>query len=220
MRILKIKSRTCVAAALLSVFALGTRAASPSLQILPPTNNQPWIRLKALGQTGMVHTVQASTNLIHWEPMATTHDGLFDYPDPASGLFAERFYRVSATNPTVADDWKNQIHFPSDAFLSLSDGVIGQDFRWIKFAIRLQDPFRIYYQDSEKYDFHYDFATKRLDPFRGMTPAQFDNIALHTNQQQVLLGTVLFPPYPNDAEYGIQFVGLDAYSPGFIASYF
>jgi hypothetical protein len=79
---------------------------------------------------------------------------------------------------------------------------------------------RVYYQDSKALKFHYDFARARLAPFMNMTPAQFDQVSLRTNGQQVLLGTVLVPPLPHMNEFGIQFVGADPYPPEFIARYF
>jgi hypothetical protein len=204
---------------LLHASALLQAASGPQLH-LQPRPPEGWPRLSAPGQTGMVYTVQASTNLSSWTPIATTHDAVVEYPDAAAPLFPERFYRLTGTNQTAADDWKNQVTFPGDAFLSPFGEAIGPDFRWIKFAIPFNEPYRIYYQDSRKYPFHYDFATARLEGFRGMTPAQFDQVALRTNQQQILLGTLLIPPAPVEGEYGIQFVGQDAYPPALVAQYY
>src|SRR5688572_16652369 len=208
-----------LALALASSTAALLAAPAPSLEVLPP-NDHGWIRLRSAGTTGTVYTVQASTNLLQWTSIATTHDTISAYPDAATPHFAHRYYRISAMNKTAVHDWKNEIHFPQDDLMSDPAGVFGPDFRWVKFAIVLNEPFRVYYQDSAKYEFHYDFAAQRLEPFRNLTPAQFDQVALHTNQQQVLLGTVLFPPYPNESEFGIQFVGRDAYPPEFVARHF
>jgi hypothetical protein len=43
--------------------------------------------------------------------------------------------------------------------------------------------------------------------------AAFDAISLHRANQQVVLGTILYPPAPDYIEYGVQFVGLDPYTP-------
>ena len=203
-----------------STFAFAAQNdASLTLQVLPPASHG-WVRLDATGQTDAVLTLQATTDWIQWTPIATTHESIAALADPATQLFPNRFYRLALTNRTSLDDWKNQIGFPNDRFLSTAGMTTADDFRWVKFAIQLDEPFRVYFQDSQKYDFHYDFASARLEAFRGMTPAQFDQVALHTNEQRVLLGTVLFPPYPNETEFGIQFVGLDAYEPEFLARYF
>ncbi|MFO1502060.1 MAG: hypothetical protein U1G07_27420, partial [Verrucomicrobiota bacterium] len=199
--------------------AFPAQSATVPLTILPP-NDQGWVRLSSPGQTGRVFQIRASTNLLDWTTIGTTHNDVSEYPDAATPLFAQRFYFLAATNRTGADDWKNQIHFPDDAFLSSGEGVFGADFRWIKFAIPLDEPARVYYQDSRKYEFHYDFAKARLERFKNLTPEQFDRIASRTNEQEVLLGTVLFPPFPSQGEFGIQFVGLDPYAPEFLARYY
>jgi hypothetical protein len=189
-----------------------------SLEVLPP-NEQGWIRLNTAGQPGR-HTLEASTNLVDWSWIATLHDGIHGYPDPASARHPARYYRVESSPRNAGDDWKNQIHISNDEFLTQFSGQLGLDFRWIKFSIPLEDPVRVYYQNSQVYDFHFEFARARLEPFRHMTPAQFEQVALRTNHQQVLLGTVLIPPSSHIHEYGIQFVGADPYPPEFIGRFF
>ncbi|HCO95536.1 MAG TPA: hypothetical protein DIU00_16575, partial [Phycisphaerales bacterium] len=65
-----------------------------------------------------------------------------------------------------------------------------------------------------KYEFHFDFALEQLDPFIGMTIEQFDNVTLHEEGQQAVLGAVIFSPWaePPFNEYGIQLVRNDPYS--------
>jgi hypothetical protein len=198
--------------------SLSQSATSLTLEALAP-NEHGWVRLNAQGETGRVYHLQASTNLIDWPWIATFHHGIDEFADPASARDAARFYRAESRPKTLNDDWKNQIHFPQDEFLTSFSGLMGMDFRWIKFSIPLDDPVRVYYQDSQVYDFHFDFARARLEPFKNMTPAQFEQAALRANDQQVLLGTLLFPPM-NTREYGIQFVGADPYSPEYIGKFF
>jgi hypothetical protein len=199
--------------------SLGQSTNKLSLEVLP-RDEHGWIRLNAAGQTGRVYTLNATTNLVDWSWIATLHDGIAAYADPASSRSPVRFYRADSTLKNATNDWKNQIHFPQDDFLSEPGDLSGPDFRWIKFSIPLQDPVRVYYQNSQKYDFHFDFAKARLEPFRNMTATQFEQAALRTNNQQVLLGTVLFPPPPSSREYGIQFVGADPYPPESLARFF
>lgn len=79
--------------------------------------------------------------------------------------------------------------------------------RWIKFLILTDDPTRVYFQDGNQRVLHYDFAKARLPRFAGLSRAAFDAISLRTNQQQVVLGAILFPPDPKIPEWGIQFAG-------------
>jgi hypothetical protein len=186
-----------------------------------------WHRVAGTAEAARVYTVQASSNLIDWRSIAALIDpsGLpptahtnFYFLDPASPLLSQRFYRATASPIASTNDWKNQISFPLDAFTSTNDA--GNQPSWIKFAVVLSDPFRVYYQDSRGYLFHYDFAATRLDPFRGMNRDAFNAVSLHRNGQQALLGVALFPPGLNRREIGIQFVGLDPYPPAQVADWF
>jgi hypothetical protein len=89
--------------------------------------------------------------------------------------------------------------------VNYSGGDGGAGF--VKFAIVLSDPGTVYFQDSNLYPFHFDFATQRLQPFLGMSRAQFGAVSLRRAGQQVVLGAVIFPPFGSAREFGIQFVG-------------
>ena len=107
--------------------------------------------------------------------------------------------------------WKNQIEFPDDPFQSWTSPA------YIKFTIVTSegfDPNVVYYQDSSRYEYHYDFAVGHLDPFARMTIEQFDAVTLRAGGQKAVLGAIILPPWadPPINEYGIQLVRLDAYS--------
>jgi hypothetical protein len=112
--------------------------------------------------------------------------------------------------------WKNQVAFPNDAFCAR--GISKDSARWVKFTILLEpyDSNVVYFQDSRKYVFHYNFAAENLDPFLGLTSQQFNAVTLSAQNQQAVLGTVVLPPL-NDAsqarfpQYGIQFVRQEPY---------
>src|SRR4030095_9594491 len=123
-----------------------------------------WMRFTSSSNANTVLNLEASTNFANWSTIGTLHDKLFNFPDAGAGDFQQRFYRLRAASRTATNDWRNEILFPNELFLS----PVGQDVRWVKFAILLNDPTRVYYQDSTKFLFHYDFATQRLPPFMGM----------------------------------------------------
>jgi hypothetical protein len=131
-----------------------------------------------------------------------------------------RFYRTAAWPKTASDDWKNHATYPLDPLLSADPGWGQFEPRWLKFVIVLDEPHRIYFQDSAKYVFHYDFAVQRLPQFKNLTRAQFDAISLRRANQQVILGSVLFAPGENLTEIAIQFVGLDPYPVEDVADWF
>ena len=128
-------------------------------------------------------------------------------------------HAATARSQTITPSpyWKNQIVFPYDSFCAR--GISPDSIKWIKFTILLEpyDPNIVYFQNSRQYVFHYAFATEHLDPFIGMTTAQFNAVTLFSEGQQAILGTVILPPadgWPPEArfnEYGIQFVRQDPY---------
>ena len=69
---------------------------------------------------------------------------------------------------------------------------------------------RVYFQDSTKYTFHYDFAVARIPQFKGVSRVEFDRVTLRTNAQQAVVGALLFAPAGVGMELGIQLVGQDA----------
>jgi hypothetical protein len=210
--------RCRVAVLLLVILFIHFHAASAQLtpaplSIIEPERNG-WFRLNALPQANSLLQLESSSNLRDWSWFATLHDGAFAYPDGGAPGFVQRFYRGSARTRTVADDWKNQIVLPGESFRSPGSHSV----RWIKFAVLTSDPTRVFYQDSTRFPFHYDYASQRLSPFIGMDRLTFDQVSLHPANQQVILGAVLLPPFASTNEYGIQLIGLEAYAPATAAS--
>src|ERR1051325_109635 len=95
---------------------------------------------------------------------------------------------------------------------------------WAKFSIFLSPPSDVYFQDSNHYPFHYDFATERLDPYLGIDRSTFNSITLLNSGQQLQLGAVLFPPQSNlntgPREFAIQFIRTDPIAPQAIVDFF
>jgi len=212
-------------AALVSLLSLArAQPGSPELHIDRSESTNGWMLLSSSLHSNTVLTLETATDLDGWHEIATLHEALFGYPDAAAPDFDRRLYRLDLASRTDADDWKNQILYPIESFRSTNSS---SDIQWVKFAILLSEPTRVYYQDSKRYLFHYDFATRRLPPFLGMDYAGFEGVSLYRTNRQVVLGAVLYPPsagyYPPGtgfSEYGVQFVGLDPYTPDEIARWF
>jgi hypothetical protein len=118
---------------------------------------------------------------------------------------------VLAQDEEPQTPWKNQISFPDEPFQSWTSPP------FVKFTIIMKegyDPNLVYFQDSGRYEYHFDFALENLPPFIGMTVEDFDNITLHAAGQQAVLGAVILPPWhdPPFNEYGIQLVRNDPYT--------
>ena len=206
---------------------LSAHSARPQLDLAGWDSNG-WPRLAITEPTNFVYTVQCSTNLQDWRSVSVLHGREFitnppalSFIDPtASAGGSDRFYRVAVEPIEFEDDWRNQVFYEFDPFRNESVSFGLPETRWIKFAILTNEPARVYFQNSWKYKFHYDFALARLPGFKGLTPIQFDEISLHTNSQRIVLGAVLFCPDTADREIGIQFVGQDPYTPEQIAHWF
>lgn len=115
--------------------------------------------------------------------------------------------------------WRNEISFPDDPFQSWTSPP------YVKFTIITTegyDPNVVYFQDSRKYEYHFDFALENLEPFIGLTIEQFDEVTLHAADQQAILGAVILPPWadPSIQEYGIQLVRHDPYTREEVVSLF
>jgi hypothetical protein len=185
--------------------------------------------------TNELVTLQISSDLSRWrdlalldfrQPKPDSYDewwatnSTFAYDDLEAPSQFLGFYRFHTTPFHLTNDWKNQVLLASDAFSQTGVNTDQDAVRWIKFAILRDDPFRVYYQDGRVYLLHYQFATNRLARFAGLSAEAFDRVSLHLTNQQVLLGTVLFPPRPEIREYGIQFTGRDPYPRELVRTFF
>ena len=130
-------------------------------------------------------------------------------------------FSCPANGQSDSSSWDDTIVFPDDLFSSNS--LSGEGLKWIKFTVLLDpcspDNFgSIWFQDSQTYLFHYDFAVTHLEPFSGMTLQQFNAVTLSQANQEAVLGSVIWPPltgYPPEPlfqEYGIQFVRQEPYA--------
>ncbi len=124
---------------------------------------------------------------------------------------------VETCSITPSAAWANAVALPDDAFVHRASasapatpGVGG----WVKFAVLECLPGVVFFQDSSAYPFHYDFAVNELDPFVGMSRAEFDAATLYDAGRRAILGAVLVEPnasgLSNSNEYGIQLVANDA----------
>lgn len=203
------------------------------LEVLPPALNG-WFKVRGdfydSNAPPQVFTLQTSADLVNWREAAVLAHTPFDFTDPASDGQRARFYRLRFAPRGETNDWANQLVFPGDPLFSSAPCSATTPLAWAKFALVLAEPDRAYFQDSRAQPLHYDFATRRLTPFLGLSPEQFNAVSLRTNGQRVVLGVILTPQITLGAppavwsawgrEYGIQFVGQDPYPPELVARWF
>ncbi len=131
-------------------------------------------------------------------------DGGFRWPVPTSSVAL-----------TPSDAWKTRVS-STDPFVhpgALGSFGLAETARWVKFVVLVRDPSRVVFQDSNRYPFHYELINEHLDPFRGRSRQDVERVSLHEQDQELILGAVLFPPREGLAELGIQLEREDAYHP-------
>lgn len=117
---------------------------------------------------------------------------------------------IIANNPEVKVVYchqTNRIDFLNDRFAASSSSTDSVNIRWAKFIIHL-DPNKkniVHFQDSTQYALHYEFATQHLEPFIGMSMAQFNEVTLKKSKQVAVLGSIFFPPSITRSSYAPQF---------------
>jgi hypothetical protein len=176
---------------------------------------------------------QASTNLLRWELMGKqdprTNHGFtsmaFNLSDPWMPVWT--FYRALGETGS-----KLSVMFPSpangerfyDVFTTPEpSSYVGQQLHWIKFVIPLDQPEAVYFQHGGYWPFHIDFLRAQFSRYREIDLNSLERIALRTNNQEVVLGALVFPPAINEyvgkfnltPEYGIQLIGYDPFDREF-----
>lgn len=184
--------------------------AAESLKIERPTALGA-VRLSLSASSKEAVILESSPDLAQWTELLRGHGEVQEAADLRVPAPERAFYRALVRPLTTADDSKHLLHYEDEPFRSDEPPPWRPDARWVKFALLQSAPHRAVFQDSSRYPFHYDFAVKRLEEFRGFTRAQFDAVTLRTNGQRAVLGAVLFPPSPVWREVGVQLVGADPY---------
>lgn len=199
--------------------ALAARAAAPVLRLDRGGTGR--AELSVMAAPAEVVVVESTADWTTWGERLRGHGPFDGVPAPLLEGVSQGFFRAWSRPRTSSDDWKNLVAGgPDEPFQSEAPPPWNPGPRWIKFALLLEDPHRVVFQDSTRYVFHYDFARVRLPGFQGLTRAEFDAATLRAGSQRAVLGAVLFPPTTNIAEIGIQFVGLDPYPRERIAAWF
>ena len=168
------------------------------------------IRVGSTDLSGRLQLLERSPDLRTWSEAARTLQGFDAFPIPGADA-TTGFLRVRSRAAEPTDDWKNQIRFPEDPFLSVPGDPSSGGFRWMKFTLRLDTPSLVYFQDSTRQPFHYGFIRQRLAGFEGLSPEAVDAVSLRNTGQRLVLGAVLLPEDAGFREIGIQIIGREAF---------
>ncbi|MGI9242660.1 MAG: hypothetical protein ACR2RV_17825, partial [Verrucomicrobiales bacterium] len=168
------------------------------------------------GDSGQVHYLEASQDLVSWREIAFSNVTFERYSLPKQ--VPARYFRSRSREADEASDWTNQL-MVSDQRIFAGSGA-GDNPTFAKFTVEIDNPERVYFQNSERYPFHFQFARARLPGYDGIGIQEYERISLFRDGQELLLGTVLLPPDPSITEFAIQFTGGEAFAIEDIANWF
>ncbi|EDY84873.1 Pyruvate phosphate dikinase, PEP/pyruvate binding domain protein [Verrucomicrobiia bacterium DG1235] len=174
--------------------------------------------VKGNTEVGELSVLEKSVNLVDWGPEFVSGESEWSFEDPAAANSSEPvFYRLRKSSPPVidADDsWRLEVDFRNEELFSIPSGSGSVQLSYVKFTIFTSDLSKVYFQDTERYPFHYEFAVEKLEPFLGISSTEFDAATLHLEDQVAILGGVIYNA--ETREFGVEFVGQDAYPPTLI----
>jgi hypothetical protein len=164
--------------------------------------------------------LRRSLDLESWNEIGRFRNILYPYSLPFLSESGSAFYQVHSRRSQPSDDWANQLVIPQDDLISrpIGGGLSAAPF--VKFTVELKDPDRVYFQESAKYPFHFQFIRDRLPGYEELGLFEFETIALRTEDQKLLLGVVILAPDPLITEAAIQFVGQDPFLREDVAKWF
>lgn len=177
--------------------------------------SQVWLTLNGADH-GQVHHLETSQDLVAWREVAFSNVAFERYA--FSGEGARRFFRSRSLSADDSSDWTNQLQI-SDGRI-FSDPSAGNTPAFAKFTVEIDDPARVYFQDSDRYPFHFQFARARLPGYQNISLQEYERISLFREDHELLLGTVILPPDPSVTELAIQFTGREAFAIEDIARWY
>jgi hypothetical protein len=167
--------------------------------------------LASAGQAGHLLILERSVDLFRWQEAARVLERLHPYADGDPAEHANGFYRLGFRPLQAEDDWSDQLApAGGELFSPVSGGLAA--IRFAKFSMVLDQPTRVFFQDSAKWPYHYHFARARLPGYALMSILDYNAQALYANaRQRMVVGAVLRAPDPQVREVGIEITGAEPF---------
>lgn len=172
----------------------------------------------------ILESAYPQTLAISWFPVFSSSEPQWTYRhDLHEVQYVPRFFRSKRLNPSqIPSDpsWKNTLQVPGDSFFSSSDSSGSRlaapqaPSSFVKFTILLDDPATVYFQNTNDYPFHYNFAKEKLPPFSGYSTNDFDLATLGNTGRIALLGAVIHDALTQSVY--IQFVASQPLPPDMV----
>ena len=128
-----------------------------------------------------MHHLESSLDLKNWMDVAVSNDVYARYRLPLEDR--ARFFRVRSRGMDETSDWTNQLRVPDERIFSESAVGGFENPTFAKFTVILSEPDRVYFQDSDRYPFHFDFAKARLPGFDSISFVIYVRLSLFLEGQ-------------------------------------
>lgn len=169
-------------------------------------------RLETAPKPGQLLIVERSEDLRGWAEFARVWEQLQPYGDWSFSSQRARFYRVQSLGLRVEDDWSNQLAASMGLLFKPGAGTGLAATATVKWTLLLSEPDRVYFQNSVKYPYHFQFARARLPGYATMSTLEYYAQALYASDaQRMVVGSVLRAPDPQVRELGIEVTGAEPF---------
>mgnify|MGYP006883223166 FL=1 len=158
---------------------------------------------------GQILVLQHSPDLRHWTETARAFQRLHPYSDGSQAAATHGFYRVQAAPISPDHDWAHQLEAATPRLFQPA-GAAGAAM--VKWCLLLDQPDRVYFQDTVRYPFHLQFARARLPGYAGISAMEFYRQSLYaTASQRMAVGAVLRHADPRFRELAMDLTGAEAF---------
>ncbi len=175
--------------------------------------NEAWTCAVNLAAAGFMTTICLADPLIQLRSSENASPSIWDFEVQRSSDFASSHLEFSADlrtwYPFAASgesSWRHEIEFSARNLLYFRaaasvDIDIPQSDAWshqlefrqrsAKFIVLLDDPTRVFFQNTQQYPFHFQFATAELPPFKGLNALEYDALTLFPGpNQRAIAGSI------------------------------
>ncbi|MCC6235550.1 MAG: hypothetical protein IT580_23140 [Verrucomicrobiales bacterium] len=159
--------------------------------------------------------LEVSADLVQWSETARFYERIHPFAQEPIPLQGHRYHRVRITPADAADGWVTQLRLASPRFFA--PGGAGA-LPTIKFSFLLSTPWQVYFQDTVRYPFHFDFARAHVPGYATIPAAEFYRQSLYPGAaQRMVVGTVMKAPRAGVLEAGIEITGATAFPASAVA---
>lgn len=157
---------------------------------------------------GTVLALERSTGFEDWVEVARVFDQVVGYGDRIRPPSTSGFYRVRSWSLQSTDDWSNALPVSTSRLFRPGSGSGVSGVAVAKWTFLLEQPDRVYFQDTVRYPYHLHFARARLPGYAEISAFAYGQQCLYPGpNQRMVVGSVMRAPAPWIREVGIEITG-------------